>query len=137
MFLRPETPTACSMYPAILAEVRMAMLVVPHNTFLNLSDYLTRYINNGFKGSRAAKNFSFGRTKTAAIFNCVGDQFQLDLIDDLKKLPFSLMLDGSNETGVLKMFSVEVRIFDINNQRMMKKIFDMNLMDDMSLLLLK
>ena len=124
------------MYPAILAEVRMAMLVVPHNTFFNLSDYLTRYINNEFKGSRAAKIFSFDRTKTAAIFNCVGDQFQLDLIDDLKKLPFSLMLDGSNEAGVLKMFPVEVRIFDINHRRIMKKIFDMNLMDDMPLLLL-
>ena len=46
------------------------------------------------------------------------------------------MLDGSNKAGVLKMFPVEVRIFDINHRRIMKKIFDMNLMDDMPLLLL-
>ena len=103
------------MYCTILAEVRMAMLVVHHNTFFNLSDHLTPYINNEFKGSRAAENFSCGRTKTAAIVNCVGDQFQLDLIADLKKLPFSLMLDESNDTDVLKMFSVTVRIFDIND----------------------
>ena len=29
---------------------------------------------------------------------------QLDLIADLKRLPFSLMLDGSNDTRVLKCF---------------------------------
>ena len=107
------------MHPAILAGVRMTMLVVHHKTFFNLSDHLSPYVNNEFKGSRAAENFSCGRTKTAAIVSCVGDQFQLDQIADLKKLPFSLMLDGSNDTGVLKMFPVTVRIFDINHQRIM------------------
>ena len=94
-----------------------------------LSDHLTPYINNEFTGNRAAENFSCGRTKTAAIVNCVGDQFQLDLIADLKKLTFSLMLDGSNDTGVLKMFPVTVRMFDINHQRIMTKFFLMNLME--------
>ena len=85
------------MHPAILAELRMAMLVVHHNTFFNLSDHLTPYINNEFKGSSASENFSCGRTKTAAIVNCVRDQFQLDLIANLKKLPFSLMLEAMME----------------------------------------
>ena len=80
VFVHPETPTASSMHPAILAEVRMAMLVVPHNTFFNLSDYLIPYINNKFKGCRAAENSSCGRTKTAAIFNCVGYQFAMKLV---------------------------------------------------------
>ena len=111
------------MDPAILVEVRMAMLVIHHNTFFNLSDHLTPYINNEFKGSRAAENFSCRRTKTSTIVNCVGDQFQLDLIFDLKKLPFSLMLDGSNDTGVVKIFPVAVRIFDINHQGIMTKYF--------------
>ena len=53
------------MHPAILAQVRIAMSVVHHDTFFNLSDHLTPYINNVFKGSRAAENFSCGRTKTA------------------------------------------------------------------------
>ena len=63
----------------------MAMLVVHHNTFFNLSDCLTPYVNE-FKGSQAAENFSCGRTKTAAIVNCVDVQFQLELIADLKKV---------------------------------------------------
>ena len=127
-FLRPETPTTSSMHPAIFAELRMAMLVAHHNTFFNLSDHLTPYINE-FKGSRATANFSCGRTKTVAIVNCVGNQFQLDLIADLKNLAFSLILDGSNDIGVLKMFSVVVRIFNINHQRIMTKFFHLNLME--------
>ena len=73
--LRPETPATSLMHPAILAEVRMAMLVVHSNMFFNLSDHLTPYINNEFKGSSAAENFLCGLTKTATIVNCVGDQF--------------------------------------------------------------
>ena len=103
------------MHPAILAEVRMTMLVIHYNTFFNLSDHLTQYINNKFKGSCTAENLSCGRTKTAAIVNCVGDLFQLDLMADFKKLPFSLMLDGKNDTGVLEMFPVTVCILDINH----------------------
>ena len=117
------------MHPAILTEVRMTMLVVHHNTFFNLSDHLTLHINNKFKGKRAAENFSFGRTKTAAIVNCVDNQSQLDLTVDLKYLPFSLKFDGSNDTGVLKMFPVTVHIFDINHQQIMTNFFDMNLME--------
>ena len=117
------------MHPAFLAEARMSMLVIHHNTFFNLSDHLTPYINNEFKGSRAAENFSCGRTKTAAIVNCVGDKFELDLIADLKKLTFSLMLHGNNDNGLLKMFPVTVRISDINHQPVMTKFFDMNLME--------
>ena len=37
------------------------------------------------------------------------------------------MLDGSNDTGVLKMFPVTSHIFDINHQRIMTKFFDTNL----------
>ena len=107
-FLRPETPRTFSMHPAILAEVRKAMLAIHHNTFFYLSDHLTPYINNEFKGSRAAENFSCERSKTAAIVNCVDVQFQLDLIAYLKKLSFS-------DTGALKMFPVTVRIFNINH----------------------
>ena len=39
------------------------------------------------------------------------------------------MLDGSNNTGVLKMFPVTVCVFDIYHQRTMTKMFDMNLME--------
>ena len=40
------------------------------------------------------------------------------------------MLDGSNDTGVLIIFPVAVRIFDINHQRIMTKCFHVNLMKE-------
>ena len=60
-FLSSETPMT-SMHPAILAELSMAMLVIHHNTFFNLSDHQTPYINNEFKSWCAAENFLSERT---------------------------------------------------------------------------
>ena len=43
-------------------------------------------------------------------------------------MPFSIMLDGSNDNGLEKMFPITVRIFDINFSRVMTKFFDINLL---------
>ena len=40
--------------------------------------------------------------------------------------PFSIMLDGSNDTGLQKMYPVTVRVVGVNFNRIMKKFFDMN-----------
>ena len=39
------------------------------------------------------------------------------------------MLDGSNDTGLTKMFPVTVRVIDINFNRGMAKFLDMNVME--------
>ena len=105
----------------------MALLIVHHNNFFRLSD--TPYIQVELKGSKAAENFSCRRTKTAAIVNCLGSHYQKELISDLRSTPFSIMLDGSSDTGLAKMFPVTVRVFDINFNRVMAKFLDMNVME--------
>ena len=115
-------------HPSINAEVKMALMLVHHNTFFNLSDHMTQYIRQEFKGSKAAQSFSCGRTKTAAIINCIGNYLQEELIGDMKTNPFSLMVDGSNDAGLEKMFPISVRIFDINFGKVMTKFFDMNML---------
>ena len=41
-FLRkPAEEDVTTVHPSIQAEVKMAMMIVHHNTFLNLSDHLT------------------------------------------------------------------------------------------------
>ena len=115
-------------HPSIRAEVKMAVLLVHHNSIFNLSDHLTRYISNGFKGSSAAESFACGRTKIAAIINCVGSHMKNALVEDMKNNPFSIMLDGSNDSGLYKMFPVTVRIFDTNFGRIMIKFLDMNML---------
>ena len=57
---KPSTLKA-TVHPSILAEVRMAMLVVHHNTFFNLSYHLTNLISKIFKGCEAGKNFASGK----------------------------------------------------------------------------
>ena len=88
-------------HPSIQAEVKIAVLLVHHNSFFNLSDHLTREISNKFEGSSAAEKFACGRTKTAAIINCVGSHMKKALVKDMKNNPFSIMLDGSNDVYLI------------------------------------
>ena len=126
---RKRTATTDEVDPSIKAETKMAMLIVQHNTFFNLSDHLAPFIRKEFKGSSVAESFQCGRTKTAAIVNCIGNYFFEKLKTDMKDLPFSLMLDASNDNGVEKMFPITVWIFDIEFNCVMTKFFDINLIE--------
>ena len=44
----------------------------------------------------------------------------------MQKLPFSMMLNASNDTGLYKMFPITDCIFDVNFGRVMTKIYDIN-----------
>ena len=46
----------------------------------------------------------------------------------MKNWPLSLVVDGSNETGLEKMLPITVRIFHVNFGRVMTQFFDMNLL---------
>lgn len=129
-FLRkPAEEDPTTVHPSIQAEVKMTMMIVHHNTFFNLSDHLTQIVKSEFQGTAAAENFACGRTKTSAIINCLGDEFKAELVDDMKKFPFSFMIDGSNDTGIAKMHPVTVRLYDVNFNRVMTKFLDMNLIE--------
>ena len=39
------------------------------------------------------------------------------------------MVDGSNDAGLEKMFPISVRIFDVNYNQIMRKFFDMNMLE--------
>ena len=86
MFLRKPS-SANVIHPSIEAEAKMAILLVHHNTFFNLSNHLSRYITREFKATLAAKNFACGRTKTAAIVNCVGKYLKQELVQHMQKKP--------------------------------------------------
>ena len=93
-------PNTSEIDPSIQAETKFVMLLIQHNTFFNLSDHLSQLNRSEFKGSNAADNFTCGRTKTAAIVNCLGNHFFEHLKSDMQELPYSLMLDGSNDNGI-------------------------------------
>ena len=89
----------------------MAMMIVHYNTFLN---YQTIWC---------------GHTKSSLIIKRLGDKFKAELVDDMKMLPFSFRIDGSNDTGIAKMYLITVCIYDVNFNRVMTKFFDMNLIE--------
>ena len=124
-----KQPTNSDIDPSIAAEVKMVMMLVQHNSFFNISDHLSSLIRNEFKGSAVAEHFSCSRTQVAATVNCLGDHFFENLVTDMQNLPYSLMLDSSNDNGLEKMFPVTVRIYDVNFGRVLTKFLDMNLLE--------
>ena len=125
-----QKPSMSKIDTSIQAETKCVMLLIQHNSFFNISDHLSPLIRREFRGSQAAENFSFGRAKTAAIVNCLGDHFLEKLKSDMQEMPYSLMLGGSNDTGLSKIFPIKVQVFGVNFNRVMMKFFDMNLIDD-------
>ena len=77
-----------TIHPSIEAEVKITMFIIQHSTFFNLSNHMSQYIRQEFKGSKAAKKFACGRTKTSAIVSYIGNNFFQQLNTDMQKLPF-------------------------------------------------
>ena len=65
----------------------------------------------------------------AAIIDCIGEDIKKGLVKDMSQSPFSIMVDGSNDAGLEKMFPICVRIFDVNFNRIMTKFLDMNMLE--------
>ena len=64
-----QNPSTSKIDPSIQAETKCVMLLIRHNSLFNKSVHLSPLIRIEFRGSQAAENFSFGRTKTAVIVN--------------------------------------------------------------------
>ena len=114
-----QKPSTSEIDHSIQAETKCVMLLIQHSSIFNISDHLPPLIRSEFRGSQAAENFSCGRTKIAAIVNSLGDHFFEKLKSDMQEMPYSLMLDGSNDTSLSKMFPITVQIFDVNFNRVM------------------
>ena len=96
-FLKKSGEQSKVVHPSIQAEVKMALVIVHHNTFFNLSDHLIQIIKSEFRGRAAAKQFACGRTKTSVIINCIGVEFKAQLVNDMINSTFSIMIDGNND----------------------------------------
>ena len=107
-----QKPSMLEIDPSIQAETKCVMLLIQHNSFFNVSNHLSPLTQSEFRGSQAAENFLCGRTKTEAIGNGLGDHFFEKLKSDKQEMPYGLVLDGSNDTGLSKMFLITVQEFD-------------------------
>ena len=65
-----------------------------------------------FPDSEIASGYASRKTKTTCIINgALRDHFHSRLIEVIKTRPYSLAVDGSNDTGLQKMNPLTVRVF--------------------------
>ena len=77
---------------------------------------------NNFPDSEIVKNYHCARTQTACILNyAIAPD---ELVIAMKQKPYSLSVDASNDTGLIKMNPVTVRIFDISPKTVSQKFLD-------------
>lgn len=85
------------------AEVKISLLLAQHNVPLALADHLSPLIRDVFDGE-LVQGYGCAKTKTTCILNrAVAPQFRGELVSLMQNQPYSLSVDGSNDTGLEKM----------------------------------
>lgn len=100
------------------AEVKMAVLTASCNIPLAFHDRLSPTIRAVFPDSKIASGYHSASTEsTPALME--------DLLESMKAHPYSLSIDGSNDTDLKKKNPVTVRIYDVNSSRVVTRFLDM------------
>ncbi len=110
----------------IRAEVKVTTLMAENNIPLAFANQLNRLFPKNFPDSKIAKQYSSAATKTTCMINgAIAPHFLKETIDIMKKEPFSLLTDGSNDSGLKKMNPLTVRLFDVNSNKVGSRFLDM------------
>lgn len=110
----------------IRAEVKVATLMAENNIPLAFSNHLNQLFPKIFPDSKIAKHYSSAATKTTCMINgAIAPHFLKETVNAMKKEPFSLLTDGSNDSGLQKMNPLTVRIFDVNSSKVESRFLDM------------
>ncbi|KAK1904474.1 Protein FAM200B, partial [Dissostichus eleginoides] len=97
------------------AEVKDAVAMVQHNVPFAVADHFSPLYKECFRDSPTAQGLKTASTKTTCIINeAVAPHFKKELVMKMRENPFTLVTDGSNDTGLEKMNPLTVRIFDTN-----------------------
>ena len=110
----------------IRAEVKLANALVQCNIPLSFADQLNPLLKDVFPDSNIAKQYVSASTKTTCIVNgSLAPHFKSELVLAMKTQPFTIAIDGSNDTGVEKMNPMTVRLYDINKKHVVTRFLDM------------
>ena len=126
----PKNPamSAISRDPSISAVIKCVNLVMSY-FFFNILDHSAQIIRQEFSESKSARKITCEKTKTATIVNCIRDNFFAELKQGMQENPFSIMLDGSNDTGLQKLYSITLCIYDVCFNQIITRFFNMNLLE--------
>ena len=92
--------------------------LVQHNLPIATADHLGPLFKAIFPDSQIASKYAAARTKTTAILNAaMGPHCHQSLVEHCHSHPFTLGTDGSNDSRLLKMNPVTIRLFDIKKSK--------------------
>lgn len=113
-------------FKARRSEVKFAMFLAEHHIPIAAMDHLSPLVKECFPDSKIASSFACRRTKTSCIINdAIAPSLLLSVTTALASSPFSLSVDGSNDSGLKKMNPLAVKIFDVQRQKVMFNLIDM------------
>ena len=108
------------------AEVKIANALVQNNIPISFTDQLSPLLRDIFPDSEIVQGYASASTKTTCIINgSLAPFFKKSLIESMRSGPFSIAIDGSNDTGIEKMNPITVRYFDEDEGRVQTRFFDM------------
>ena len=111
---------------ASIAEVEVFGFLAQHNLLFAAADHLGTLFKSMFPDSKIAKAYSCGKTKASCILNrAIAPDLQSISIEQMKTSCYSIATDESNDQGLQKMNPVTVRIFGINQHKVVTKFYDM------------
>ena len=111
----------------IFAEVLHTNFIAQHNISLATAEHLSPLYAKMFPDSKIAKHFRSRRTKTTCILrDAMYPALKKTLVEYMRENPFSLVHDGSSDSGIKKMNAACAFIFDVNNSKYVEtKFYDM------------
>ena len=102
------------------------MLLAENNIPLAFADKLNTLLPNIFPDSKIAKEYKMGKTKASCILNeNLPPNFLQETVQIMKNDFYSLLTDGSNDTGLEKMNPLAVRLYDSSKSRVDTSFLDM------------
>ena len=108
------------------AEIKVTNMLVQHNVPLAVADHLSPLFKDIFPDSQIAKGYASAQTKTTCILNgSLAPHFKAALFTTMKSRPFSIAIDGSNDTALKKMNLMTVRLFDTDRGIVTMQLLDM------------
>lgn len=79
----------------------MTAWLVVHNVPLAFADHLEPLLKECFGDSKTVQEYRCARTKSSCITNeALAPYFTQQLVKEMKKAPYTLVTDGSNDTGI-------------------------------------
>jgi hypothetical protein len=115
----------------IAAEVKFTAFIVEHNLPIAVADLAGPLFTSMFPDSKIAAKNGCARTKTTAIINnALSDDVTKPVVSAVQTLPFTLSVDGSNDTGVEKLYPMTIRIWDTASGLVKTRFLEMCLVKD-------